>query len=336
MMEGSYVEDNDLFDWKLLFLPFILIAIRWYFKGTQFRERVSAKNLVAAVTGCNCGIGKQIVRELNLRGAKVYMLCRKAEFGDRARVELVKLGCNPERLKVKEVDLSNFITIRKATEEIKKEEDHLDILINNAAVKFFPKFRLTDDGHEYVWQTNYLGHFLLTELLLPLLCAAPSARVVNVSDSAHHHSDSLDLHLIDRREYWDARQSYAKSKLAMVMHAVDLTRRLRATNASNVTVNSCHPGYCYTRLMRYTPLDRKPLNYITAPFRWYFLKTPKDGAQTPLYVALSKKVSGASGLYYSECSVKEPLAVVDWEKKYVELGEYSLKICELDDVAFTQ
>ncbi|VDN31823.1 unnamed protein product [Gongylonema pulchrum] len=248
--------------------------IRFYFKGVQFKERVTAKGLVAVVTGCNCGIGKQIVRELNLRGAKVYMLCRNEDRMRHAHIELVKLGCNPERLVPKLVDLASFKTIRAVASEIAKEEDHVDILINNAGVMLYPKFKLTDDGHELVWQTNYLGsffiysgHFLLTELLLPLVRAAPTARIVNVSALAHFYADPIDFQLIDRREGWDPRQSYSKSKLAMVMHAVELTKRLRATDGSHVTINSCHPGLCHTRLMRYTPLASKPFSYVTAPFR---------------------------------------------------------------------
>ncbi|MCP9264679.1 N-acetylgalactosaminyltransferase 7 [Dirofilaria immitis] len=252
-------------------------------KCTQFKERNTAKGLIAVVTGCNCGIGKEIVRELNLRGAKVYMLCRSEDRARDAVIELVKLGCNSERLLVKVVDLARFKSIRTAAAEIIEEEDHLDILINNAGIMLYPKFKLTDDGHELVWQTNYLGHFLLTELLLPLLRAAPTARIVNISALAHFYADPIDLKLIDRREGWDSRQSYSKSKLAMVMHAFELTKRLRAYEKSHITINVCHPGLCNTRLMRYTPLAQKPLNCLTAPFRWYLLKTPKDGAQTPLF-----------------------------------------------------
>ncbi|VDM26682.1 unnamed protein product [Toxocara canis] len=204
------------FDWKVIALIAIIVAFRFYFKGAQFKERVSAKNMVAAVTGCDCGIGKQIVRELNLRGAKVYMLCRNEVKAQNAQLELVKLGCSPDRLIIKLMDLTKFITIREVAKEIIAEEKQLDILVNNAAVMMYPKFKLTDDGHELVWQTNYLGHFLLTELLKPLLIAAPSARIVSISALAHFYADPIDLETIDRRYGWDSRQSYSKSKLAVV------------------------------------------------------------------------------------------------------------------------
>uniref|UniRef100_A0A0N5AIE1 Retinol dehydrogenase 14 n=1 Tax=Syphacia muris TaxID=451379 RepID=A0A0N5AIE1_9BILA len=317
-----------LYLWHLFF--------RRYFKGAQFKKPVSAKNLIAVVTGCNCGIGKQIVRELNLRGGLVYMLCRNEQRASDAVIDLVKLGCNGERLRVKIVDLSKFATIRAAVAEIEKgiyfNVDHIDILINNAGVMMYPKFKLTDDGHEYVWQTNYLGHFLLTELLLPLVQAAPIGRIINVSALAHYYSDPINLQTIDDREKWDSRQSYSKSKLAMIMHAYHLAKQLRALETSNVTINACHPGLCHTHLMRHTPLNKKPLNFLTAPFRWFLLKTPKDGAQTPLYLALSKDVSGVSGKYFSECVQKEPLKFDDYSKKCEELYEYSLSACRLNDV----
>ncbi|VDK62388.1 unnamed protein product [Onchocerca ochengi] len=329
-MEALFIESLNIFDCRWIFIIAIVIALRIYFKGTQFKERITAKGLVAVVTGCNSGIGKQIVRELNIRGAKVYMLCRSEDRARNAVVELVKLGCNPERLLIKIVDLACFKSIRAAAAEIIEEEDHLDILVNNAGIMLYPKFKLTVDGHELVWQTNYLGHFLLTELLLPLLKAAPIARIINVSALAHFYADSIDLQLIDRREGWDSRQSYSKSKLAMVMHAFELTRRLRSCEESHVTINACHPGLCNTRLMRYTPLAQKPLNYLTAPFRWYLLKTPKDGAQTPLFLALSKTVAGSSGLYYSECMPKTRIEMVDWEKKCAQLYDYSLHVAGFD------
>ncbi|KAM3717004.1 Retinol dehydrogenase [Dirofilaria immitis] len=329
-METSFVESLNIFDCKWIFIIALVIAFRFYFKGTQFKERNTAKGLIAVVTGCNCGIGKEIVRELNLRGAKVYMLCRSEDRARDAVIELVKLGCNPERLLVKVVDLARFKSIRTAAAEIIEEEDHLDILINNAGIMLYPKFKLTDDGHELVWQTNYLGHFLLTELLLPLLRAAPTARIVNISALAHFYADPIDLKLIDRREGWDSRQSYSKSKLAMVMHAFELTKRLRAYEKSHITINVCHPGLCNTRLMRYTPLAQKPLNCLTAPFRWYLLKTPKDGAQTPLFLALSKTVAGSSGLYYSECVPKNSIEMMDWEKKCTNLYDYSLHAAGFD------
>uniref|UniRef100_A0A914WBS4 Uncharacterized protein n=1 Tax=Plectus sambesii TaxID=2011161 RepID=A0A914WBS4_9BILA len=330
-MEEGLPDFFDIFSWKLVLIVLAAFIIRAWLKGTQFKEKVTAKALVAVVTGANAGIGKQIVRELNLRGAKVYMLCRDKQRGLQGAAELVHLGCNSSRLIVKEMDLTRFASVRQCAKEIQQEEKKIDILINNAAVMLYPKFKLTEDGHETTWQTNYLGHFLLTELLLPLLKAAPSARIVNVSALAHFYSEPIDVSTVDRRERWDARQAYARSKLAQVMHARELTRRLRRDEASSVTINACHPGLCYTRIMRHTPLAITPLKYLAAPFAWYLLKTPKDGSQTPICVAISNKLNGVSGKYYSDCQEKACAEMAMDDDVCQTLYNSSLEACGLGE-----
>ncbi|KAK5981854.1 hypothetical protein GCK32_018483, partial [Trichostrongylus colubriformis] len=119
---------------------------RKFFKGAQFKERVSAKGLVAVVTGANSGIGLETVRGLNLAKAK--------------------MGCDSTRLINLRCDLADFSSVRECANEILKAEDKIDILINNAGVMFYPKYEKTVDGHEMTWQSNHLGHFLLTHLLL--------------------------------------------------------------------------------------------------------------------------------------------------------------------------
>ncbi|EFO17715.1 oxidoreductase [Loa loa] len=276
--------------------------LRRYLKGAQFNEYVEARGKIALVTGASAGIGKQTARELNLRGATVYMLCRNHAKSQNARIELTKLGCDPTRLILKEVDLARFATIRKFSDEIKREVGKIDILVNNAGIMFYPKFELTEDGHEITWQTNYLGHFLLTELLLPLIMKSPNGRIINVSSSLHKTADSVDISIVNNKKYFSKSMPYGRSKLAQVMHARELTRRLRTKDpGTTVTINAVHPGVCFTELMRYTIFSRKYILKIISPILWFFMKTDKDGAQTTLYVALSKNVEGISGRYFGEC-----------------------------------
>uniref|UniRef100_F1L7F0 Retinol dehydrogenase 14 n=1 Tax=Ascaris suum TaxID=6253 RepID=F1L7F0_ASCSU len=284
-----------------------LILARKYFKGAQFEEHVSAKGKIAFVTGANNGIGKQTVRELNQRGAKVYMLCRSIDRGREAMLDLVKLGCEPTRLIVKQIDLADFSSVRKFADDIGKEVEKLDILVNNAGIMSYPRFEKTNDGFETTWQTNYLGHFLLTELLLPILRNAPSARIINVSSSLHKRADSVDAAVVNSKAHFNRTQPYNRSKLANVMHARELTRRLRVSDpACTITINSLHPGICFTGLGRHIPLYRTPFKQMIAPFMWFFMKTDKDGAQTSLYLALSKQVQGISGRYFGECKEDHP------------------------------
>ncbi|VDP03578.1 unnamed protein product, partial [Soboliphyme baturini] len=188
-----------------------------YLKGKQYQGKESAKGKVAIVTGANCGIGKQIVRELSQRGAKVYMGCRNLEAGQTALAELAKVGCCSTRLVLLQLDLCSFSSIKSFCDEVAAAESKVDILVNNAGVMFYPKFKITEDGHELTWQTNYLGHFLLTASLLPLLeAAADEARVLNVSARAHYYAGPINLEKVDQRSGWDRLEAYKSSKLAQV------------------------------------------------------------------------------------------------------------------------
>uniref|UniRef100_A0A1I7Y0K5 Oxidoreductase, short chain dehydrogenase/reductase family protein n=1 Tax=Steinernema glaseri TaxID=37863 RepID=A0A1I7Y0K5_9BILA len=302
-----------------------LFLLRRFFKGGQFSERVSAKGKVAVVTGANSGIGFQIVRELNLKGAKVYMLCRSEERATLARRELAKLGCDATRLIISQVDLNDFATIRKFAENF--DEPCLDILINNAGIMFYPKFELTVDGHEKTWQSNYLGHFLLTELLLPKLKSAPNGRVVNQSSAVHFYGSIGSPEEADDKKKFDRYSPYNRSKLAQVMHARELTRRLRQESVSSVVVNASHPGVVATDLLRSTIFDMTPIRQLWAPFRWFLFKTDKDGAQTALFLALSKKAANISGQYFADLKEKKPNQLVDDSELCAKLYDYSVEAC---------
>ncbi|XGW01083.1 hypothetical protein V3C99_013775 [Haemonchus contortus] len=317
------------------FLGTALYLIRRYFKGAHFddvHEQVSAKGLVAVVTGANSGIGLQTVRGLNLAKAKVYMLCRNEERGVAAKIKLAQMGCDATCLVNLRCDLADFSSVRECANEILQKEDKIDILINNAGVMFYPRYEKTVDGHEMTWQSNHLGHFLLTHLLLPALEKAPKARIVIVSSILHLRSKALDLATIDDEKKFGYFEPYYRSKLASVMHARALTKRLRELGIHNVTVNSLHPGYVNTNLPRSTPLLKTPLRQITAPFRWFFMKTDRDGAQTSLYLALSKNVEGVSGKYFADCKVanENPLALND--QACDDLYKYSLEQCGITEI----
>ncbi|MFH4975403.1 hypothetical protein AB6A40_002112 [Gnathostoma spinigerum] len=285
----------------------ILHLSRKFFKGSQFEGHESAKGRVVAVTGSSSGIGLQVVRELNIRGAKVYMLCRDIGRAERAKAKITKLGCDPTRLVVRQVDLTKFSSIRNFATQFANEEDHLDILVNNAGICFYPKYEATTDGYELVWQTNYLGHFLLTSLLLPSLRKSHFSRIINVACDNHKKADSVDFSFVNQKRNYGRYKSCARSKLAMIMHARHLTQHLHTTDhSSGITINSVHPGVCFTNFLRYTLLVKTPLKQILTPFLWFFMRTDKDGAQTVLYAALSRDLHGLSGQYFADCKQAKP------------------------------
>ncbi|GMS89888.1 hypothetical protein PENTCL1PPCAC_12063, partial [Pristionchus entomophagus] len=292
-----------------------------WIRSGKFTEQVSLAGKIAAVTGANSGIGLETAKDLNLRGAKVYMLCRSKERANDARNKMIEAGCDGSRLLFSQCDLSKFASVRACSDRMTEAESRLDILINNAGIMFYPQFELTEDGHEMTWQSNHLGPFLLTELLLPLLKKAEEGRIVCVSSALHHKSGPLDLSKIDDESEYGRVAPYNRSKLANVMHARDLARRLQEEGLTHVTVNSLHPGVVATDLSRHLPFNNKAMFSIAG----LFMKSEKDGAQTSLYLAMSSEVKGVSGGYFSDCArVKENRAARD-DEACKKLYEYSRK-----------
>merc|ERR1712168_1656128 len=149
------------------------------------KRKLHGKTVV--ITGVNTGIGKVCARELAKRGAKVVILCRNMEKARSAAHELKEVeGVD---IYVEQMDLASFKSIRECANRLISKLDKIDILLNNAGVMVCPEMR-TEDGLEMQIGTNHFGHFLLTNLLLPLLKkAAPGARIVNVSSMAHERGE---------------------------------------------------------------------------------------------------------------------------------------------------
>uniref|UniRef100_A0A7E4UUP2 Dehydrogenase/reductase SDR family member on chromosome X n=1 Tax=Panagrellus redivivus TaxID=6233 RepID=A0A7E4UUP2_PANRE len=279
------------------------VKLRQYFRGAQFTENVSAKKKVAIVTGGSGGIGSRIACELNKRGAKVYLFCRNVEKAKRVVKALVNDdGAVASRLIVIECDFTKLATVRSAVEYFQSRETRVDILVNNAGIwSGGPYCTLTNDGNETLWQSNYLGHFLLTQLLLPQLQYSSAARVINVSSVCNWWADNVAKDTVYAMEkYCPKWRTYCRSKLAQVMHAVAMTNYIREVDPnSRITFNSCHPGCVETDLVRTLPLCSNMPN-VLMKLRQFFLKTENDGAQTPLFLALSSEVEGVSGKYFNE------------------------------------
>lgn len=205
----------------------------------MFTKKVLIKDKVVLITGGNSGIGKETAVDLAGRGGKVYIACRDI---NRSRVDLKEIK---ERSKSKEVhlmklDLASIKSIRDFSKDFHEREKKLNILINNAGIMACPK-SYTEDGFEMQIGVNHLGHFLLTNLLLDLLTASAPSRIIVVSSSAHKFSDINRDDLMSEKSY-NKIKVYGQSKLANILFALELGRRLEGTN---VTVNSCHPGESY-------------------------------------------------------------------------------------------
>jgi len=199
---------------------------------------------IAIVTGANSGLGSETALALAARGAHVVLACRDASKAQ-AALETIRAASPAASVEVLALDLASLASIRAFADAVSTRHKRLDLLCNNAGVMAIPR-RRTADGFEMQLGTNHLGHFALTGLLLPLLLATPKSRVVSVSSAAHRpgkiHWDDLQL----ERSYGKWR-AYAQSKLANLLFAYELDRRLRKAAASVISV-AAHPGYAATNL----------------------------------------------------------------------------------------
>jgi NAD(P)-dependent dehydrogenase (short-subunit alcohol dehydrogenase family) len=251
------------------------------------------------VTGANSGIGFVTAKQLAKQGASVTLACRNEGEGS-ARADEIRAEFPNADLEVRRLDLGDLSSVRAFVDGYLADHDSLHLLINNAGVMNTPEGKTTD-GFETQIGVNHLGHFLLTELLLDTLKKSAPARVVVVSSCYHDKAmgregvvDLDDLHFENRKyEGW---ASYAQSKLANILHAKNLAKRLEGTG---VTAVSVHPGWVRTELMRHTMPGW--MQSVTRPIMGMMgMVEPWEGTQTTLYAALAPDVEAHPGAYYSQ------------------------------------
>ena len=201
------------------------------------------------VTGANSGIGFEAAQVLAGKGAEVILACRNQSKGE-AALAAIRQACPNSQVSLMSLDLSSLASVAEFAEAFKARYDRLDVLINNAGV-MAPPFSSTADGFEMQFGTNHLGHFALTGYLLPLLEAADAGRIVVVSSVAHRFGRLNFNNLNSEKRYlrWPV---YAQSKLANLVFARELQRRLQQQGSKVIAV-AVHPGYSDTNLQRHTP-----------------------------------------------------------------------------------
>jgi NAD(P)-dependent dehydrogenase (short-subunit alcohol dehydrogenase family) len=246
------------------------------------------ENRIVLITGATSGIGKETARTLFEKGFQVIVVGRNES---KLKQTISDLEKNNKDVSVDSFlcDLSSQESIRQLSKDIYAKYEHIDVLINNAGLIIAPR-KTTVDGLEYTFALNHLGYFLLTGLLLDLLIAGKSARIINVSSQAHQsgqiHFDDLML----ERNY-SAMKAYSQSKLANVLFTYELAKKLKGTG---ITVNCLHPGAVRSNFGMELPGLMKVILLIARPF----LINSRKGAITPIYLASSPEVEGVTGKYY--------------------------------------
>lgn len=251
----------------------------------------SNDQIIGLVTGANAGIGKEVAIGLAMSGARVIMVCRSLEKGLQAQHDIQKTtGSTSIDLFI--ADLSSQETIRSLAKTINERYSKLHILINNAGLVLSKK-SLSTDGIEMTLATNYLGPFLLTQLLTHLLEKSAPSRIINVS-SAIHRWGKIDLtDLQYEKKKYQFMRAYAQSKLLMTIMTFELARRLKN---SGVTVNCIHPGAVKTSLGS----DHSHPFTVKLIEKWvkFFFITPKQAAKNIIDLSLSPQWENITGKYF--------------------------------------
>jgi len=244
------------------------------------------KGKICVVTGSNSGIGRETALALAGMGATVVMAVRNQERGQKARTEIVdKTGNKATDMMI--CDVSSKESIRNFVRTFTSKYDRLDVLINNAGAVFF-KRQTTVDGFERMLAVDYLGPFLLTHELLPLLKSSAPSRIVNVS-SGLHKSGKVDLDDLQSEKSYDGMNVYLNAKLMLLMFTYVLARRLEATG---VTVNAVLPGFAATNLGKGGGSLRQSIAFkLVRPMQI----SAKRGAETSVYLASSNEVKNVTG-----------------------------------------
>ena len=250
------------------------------------------KNKLAVVTGANSGLGFHTAFELARNGAQVVLACRGREKAESA-MHAIKAAVPGAQLEFMALDLADLDSIAAFAKTFKAGHQKLDILHNNAGVMALPLVR-TKQGFEMQIGTNHLGHFALTGLLLDVLLAASAARVVSTASLAHNWTRSMDFGDLnwERKRYkkWDA---YGKSKLANLLFAYELQRRLSKAGARAISV-AAHPGYAATNLQTAGPtMEKSALGQMFMRIGNALLaQSAEMGALPQLYAASMPDVRG--------------------------------------------
>jgi len=242
------------------------------------------------VTGGNSGIGYEAARQFARKGAHVVLACRDVQKAQAARATITSEH-PPAVVEPLELDLASLASVRAFAAAYRTRHKRLDVLCNNAGVMALP-YRKTADGFEMQFGTNHLGHFALTGLLLDLVLQTPAARVVTVSSGAHRMGRIRfgDLHWERGYRKWAA---YGQSKLANLLFAYELQRRLDGAKATAISV-ACHPGYAATNLQFAGPrmAGSSVMETLARLLNQLVAQNAEMGALPTLYAATASGVRG--------------------------------------------
>ncbi len=275
---------------------------------------------ICIVTGATHGIGRATARALAASGATVLVHGRDLARARAVAEDISRDTGNPE-VRFVQADFAQLAQVRRLAQELQSLLPRLDVLINNAAVMAAARAR-SAEGYDLTFAVNHLAPFLLTNLLLDKLKASAPARVIVVASEAHRRAtlDFGDLMNAGASGWWTA---YERSKLANVLFARELARRLAGTG---VTVNALHPGVVRSQLFRSGPALLRVLLWSVGRL---FMLSPQQGARGSVYLATASELDAESGGYYRGCRRVAPSAAAQSEACAARLWQESARLTGL-------
>ena len=279
---------------------------------------MSKKNVI--ITGITSGIGTAIALDLAKRDYKINLVARTEESGNKIKDLIYKKTKNND-VHVYKCDLSLQTEVHEFVNNFRKQNNGLDILINNAAI--IPnKKTITKEGNEMQFAVNYIAPYLLSRLLLDLLKNNAPSRIVNTSSTAHTggNLNVNDFQKLNEKYNLRGWGRYLDTKLLLTIDTVELSKELEGTG---VTCNAIHPGFVNTNLGRHLPLQS--FNKLLG----LFILSPKGGADPIIKAACSQEYENITGKYYHRFKQKEASKKVFDKDVSSKLMEYTKSITKI-------
>lgn len=274
------------------------------------------KGKTVVVTGATAGIGRITAATLAGKGADVWLIGRNAQKLAQTEADIRRVHPAAQLHSVR-ADLSVQAEVHAAATELTQALPRIDVLFNNAGA-IFDKRELTRDGIEATWALNHLAYFLLTQEVLPLLKAAPAARVVNVSSAAHMIArKGIDWDDVQGERKYSSWIAYGQSKLANILFSNELSRR------TGLASNALHPGTVRTQ---FGGNNDGPMWKFIRALSGMFSLSEEDGARTGIYLASSPEVEGVHGRYFDKCKPVAPAPVAQDATSAERLWDLSVEM----------
>ena len=244
-------------------------------------DTASQAGRLALVTGANIGLGYDTALALAGKGCSVVLACRNLDKAKAARAKIMARHKGAE-IECMRLDLSSLKSVHSFVVTFARSYQALDLLINNAGI-MMPPYALSEDGFESQLAANYLGHFALTGLILPLIVRRQGSRIVSLSSLAHNWGE-IRFDDPQFEDGYNKRAAYGQSKLACLMFSYELNRRLQVADPRTLSV-AAHPGVAATNLAQHFP------KFLSIFFPLVG-QSASDGALPILYAALGTDIKG--------------------------------------------